>query len=145
MRRYIEIPIEITDIKGDGFHIFIEGHINNKPARFVVDTGASKTIFDKKRILDFIDNPEFNDKDSISTGIGGNDISSSVFQLNSLCLNGLEINDFIAVAIDLSNINDSYKTIDLPPIDGALGGDILKEYDAIINYKLKKIRLTPKF
>ena len=46
----IEIPINIINIEGDGFHIVTEGHINGKAARFVVDTGASRTVFDKDRI-----------------------------------------------------------------------------------------------
>ena len=38
MQRYIEIPINIISIEGDGFHLIAEGRINDKVARFVVDT-----------------------------------------------------------------------------------------------------------
>ena len=140
----IEIPINIINIENDGFHIIAEGLINGKLARFVVDTGASRTVFDKDRILDYIDNPEFSEKEGISAGIGGTDISSFIFSINELCFGELKINDYQAVAMDLSNINNSYAMINLPPIDAVLGGDLLKKYQAIINYKSKKIRLTPK-
>ena len=140
----IEIPINIINIENDGFHIIAEGLINGKLARFVVDTGASRTVFDKDRILDYIDNPEFSEKEGISAGIGGTDISSFIFSINELCLGELRINDYQAVAMDLSNVNNSYAMINLPPIDAVLGGDLLKKYQAIINYKSKKIRLTPK-
>ena len=141
---YIEVPINIISIEGDGFHLIAEGMINNKPARFVVDTGASRTVFDKDRILNFIDNPEFNEKEGISAGIGGTDLSSFIFNIEELSFGNLIINDYQAVAMDLSNVNNSYAMLKLPPIDGVLGGDLMKKYQAVINYKLKKMRLTPK-
>ena len=144
LRHYIEIPINIISIEGDGFHLIAEGLINNKPARFVVDTGASRTVFDKDRILNYIDNPEFNEKEGISAGIGGTDISSFIFNIEELSFGNLKINDYQAVAMDLSNVNNSYAMLKLPPVDGVLGGDLMKKYQAVINYKLKKMRLTPK-
>ena len=141
---YIELPIDIISIENDGFHLIAEGLINGKSARFVVDTGASRTVFDKERILDYINAPEFSEKKGVSAGIGGTDISSFIFLLEELSFGGLVINDYQAVAMDLSNINDSYAMIKLPPIDGVLGGDLMKKHKAIINYKSKKMRLTPK-
>lgn len=144
LHHYIEIPINIINIEGDGFHLIAEGMINNKPARFVVDTGASRTVFDKDRILNYIDNPEFNKKEGISAGIGGTDISSFIFNIEELSFGDLKINGYQAVAMDLSNVNNSYAMLKLPPVDGVLGGDLMKKYQAVINYKLKKMRLTPK-
>jgi hypothetical protein len=139
----IEIPINIINIEGDGFHIVTEGLINGKPARFVVDTGASRTVFDKDRTLNYINNPEFSEKEGLSAGIGGTDISSFIFDIEELCFGDLMISNYQAVAMDLSNINDSYEMIKLPPIDGVFGGDLLKRHNAVINYRLKKIRLFP--
>lgn len=144
MRRYIEIPINIINIEDDGFHIIVEGFINGMSARFVVDTGASRTVFDKDKILSYIDNPEFSEKEGISAGIGGTDISSFIFEIKELSFGDLKINDYQAVAMDLSNVNDSYAMINIAPIDGVLGGDLLKRHQAVINYKSKKMRLTPK-
>lgn len=144
LHHYIEIPINIINIEGDGFHLIAEGLINNKPARFVVDTGASRTVFDKDRILNYIDNPEFNEKEGISAGIGGTDISSFIFNIEELSFGNLKINGYQAVAMDLSNVNNSYAMLKLPPIDGVIGGDLMKKHQAVINYKLKKMRLTPK-
>ena len=140
---YIEIPINVINIKGDGFHLIAEGLINDKSARFVVDTGASRTVFDKNRILNYINNPEFAEKEGLSAGIGGTDISSFIFNIEELCFGELKINDYQAVAMDLSNINSSYEMIKLPPIDGVLGGDLLRKHNAVISYRLKKIRLFP--
>ena len=144
MRHYIEIPINIISIEGDGFHIIAEGLINGKSARFVVDTGASRTVFDKERILAYIDNPEFNEKEGLSAGIGGTDISSFIFKLEELSFGELSVKDYQAVAMDLSNVNNSYAMLNIPPVDGVLGGDLLYKHKAVISYKLKKMRLTPK-
>ena len=141
---YIEIPINIISIEGDGFHLIAEGCINNKTARFVVDTGASRTVFDKSRILNYINEPDFSEKEGISAGIGGTDISSFIFNIEELSFGDLKIKDYQAVAMDLANINSSYEMIKLPPIDGVLGGDLLRKYQAVISYRLKKIRLFPK-
>ena len=139
----IEIPINIINIEGDGFHIVTDGLINDKSARFVVDTGASRTVFDKDRVLNYINNPEFAEKEGLSAGIGGTDISSFIFNIEELSFGDLKINDYQAVAMDLSNINTSYEMIKLPPIDGVLGGDLLRKHNAVISYRLKKIRLFP--
>jgi predicted aspartyl protease len=120
-----------------------EGRINGKIARFVVDTGASRTVFDKDRILNYINYPEFAEKEGLSAGIGGTDISSFIFDIEELSFGDLMIKDYQAVAMDLSNINTSYEMIKLPPIDGVFGGDLLKKHNAVINYRLKKIRLFP--
>ena len=139
----IEIPINIINIEGDGFHIVTDGLVNGKSARFVVDTGASRTVFDKDSILNYINNPEFAEKEGLSAGIGGTDISSFIFTIEELSFGDLKINDYQAVAMDLSNINTSYEMIKLPPIDGVLGGDLLRKHNAVISYRLKKIRLFP--
>ncbi len=144
MRHYIEIPINVISIESDGFHIIADGLINGKSARFVVDTGASRTVFDKERILDYIDNPEFNEKEGLSAGIGGTDISSFIFKLEELSFGELSVKDYQAVAMDLSNVNNSYAMLNIPPVDGVLGGDLLYKHKAVISYKLKKMRLTPK-
>ena len=141
---YIEVPINIISIEGDGFHLIAEGLINGKSARFVVDTGASRTVFDKERILGYIDNPEFNEKEGLSAGIGGTDISSFIFKLEELSFGELSVKDYQAVAMDLSNVNNSYAMLNIPPVDGVLGGDLLYKHKAVISYKLKKMRLTPK-
>lgn len=145
MRRYIEIPIEIINIEGDGYHIITYGAINDRRARFVVDTGASRTVFDKEKIKKYIEKPEFSEKEGISAGIGGTDISSFLFSLESISFGELYVSDYQAIAMDLSNINDSYAMIGLPAVEGVLGGDLMKKYQAVINYKSKKMRLTPKY
>ena len=143
MRHYIEVPLQLLDIEGEGFHIMIQGKIHGKEAFFLVDTGASRSVFDPKTIASFIDNPEFEKKEGLTAGVGSSDLESATFTIHALSLGNLEITDYEAVALDLENIHEMYGKLNLPHIDGIIGGDLLKRHKAVINYRCKKMRLTP--
>ena len=143
MKRYIEVPLQLIDIEGEGFHIMVKGLIHGKEANFLIDTGASRSVFDPKTISDFIDNIQFEKKEGMTAGVGSSDLESATFVIDSFSVGELEIDEYEAVALDLENIHEMYGKLGLPRIDGIIGGDLLKRYKAVINYKLKKIRFTP--
>ena len=143
MRRYIETPIQLLDIEGEGFHIMVKGMIHGKEANFLIDTGASRSVFDPKTISSFIDDLKFEKKEGITAGVGGSDLESSTFRIDVFSIGDMEIRDYEGVALDLDNVHELYGKLGLPHIDGILGGDLLKRHKAIINYKSKKIRLNP--
>ena len=143
MRRYIEVPLQLLDIEGEGFHIMVKGMIHGKEANFLIDTGASRSVFDPTTIATFIDDLVFEKKEGMTAGVGSSDLESSTFIIDHWFIGELEITDYEAVALDLENIHEMYGKLRLPHIDGILGGDLLKRYKAIINYKSKKVRLTP--
>lgn len=138
----MQIPIRLLDIEGEGFHVMIKGKINGMEANFLVDTGASRSVFDPNVIGRYIDNPTFEKKVGITAGVGGNDLESSTFTINSLAFGDIEIHDYEAVALDLENIHETYQKLGLPSIDGIIGGDLLYHFKATINYRLRKIRFT---
>ena len=144
MRRYIEVPLQLLDIEGEGFHIMVRGTIHGKEANFLIDTGASRSVFDPKTIATFIDDIQFEKKEGMTAGVGSSDLESSTFVIDTFSLGDLEIHDYEAVALDLENIHEMYNKLGLPHIDGILGGDLLRRYRAVVNYKAKKLRLTPK-
>jgi hypothetical protein len=143
MRRFIEIPIQLLDIEGEGFHIMVKGTIHGKEASFLIDTGASRSVFDPKTIATFIDGLTFEKKEGMTAGVGSSDLESATFRIDVFSLGELEIFDYEAVALDLENIHEMYEKLNLPHIDGIIGGDLLKRYKAVINYRNKKLRLTP--
>ena len=143
MRRYIETPIQLLDIEGEGFHIMVKGMIHGKEANFLIDTGASRSVFDPKTISSFIDDLTFEKKEGITAGVGGSDLESSTFRIDVFSIGDMEIRDYEGVALDLDNVHELYGKLGLPHIDGILGGDLLKRHKAIINYKSKKIRFNP--
>lgn len=143
MRRYIEVPLQLLDIEGEGFHIMVHGKIHGKEAHFLIDTGASRSVFDPNTITDFIDNVAFEKKEGMTAGVGSSDLESATFMIEVFSIGELEIHDYEAVALDLENIHEMYGKLGLPRIDGIIGGDLLKRYKSVINYKGKKLRLTP--
>ena len=143
MRRYIEVPIQLLDIEGEGFHIMVNGMIHGKEAHFLIDTGASRSVFDPKTIATFIDDIAFEKKEGLTAGVGSSDLESATFVIDTFSIGGMEIIDYEGVALDLDNIHELYAKLGLPHIDGIVGGDLLRRHKMIINYKNKKLRLTP--
>ncbi len=143
MRRYIEVPLQLLDIEGEGFHIMVKGTIHGKEANFLIDTGASRSVFDPDTITAFIDDIQFQKKEGMAAGLGSSDLESATFVIDTFLLGELEIHDYEAVALDMENVHEMYDTLGLPHIDGIIGGDLLKRYKAVINYRYKKMRLTP--
>ncbi len=136
----VEVPFTLLNIEGDGFHLMIEGRINGKRANFVVDTGASRTVFDQQTILQFIEEPEFQNNERLSTGLGTNDMPSMVLEIEQLSFGEAIVKNYPAIAIDLTHIHNSYQQLGLPDIHGVLGSDLLVHFRAVINYKTRKIK-----
>ena len=138
----MELPVHLLDIEGEGFHVMIKGKINGMDANFLVDTGASRSVFDPTVVSRFVENPQFEKKSGITAGVGGSDLETSTFTIDSLTFGDIEIKEYEAVALDLENVHETYQKLGLPPIDGIIGGDLLYRLKATLNYRLRKIRFT---
>ncbi len=138
------IPFKILSIGGEGFHLMLKIYINGKSARVIVDTGASKTVFDKKRIRKYVTEKKFSTHDKLSIGLGTNKLKSQFTILKKLEIGNLKISDYTTVLMDLSHVNRSYQQLGLKQIEGVLGSDILLEYNAVIDYEKKIVKLKYK-
>ena len=135
-----EIPFQLISIEGDGYHIMIDGQINGQKAIFLIDTGASRTVFDLEGIRKFVPEPDFLENERLSTGLGTNETPSMVVEIENMGFGDLQIQYYMAIAIDLKHVHLSYQSLGLPAIDGVLGGDLLASYRCVINYKTRKIK-----
>lgn len=138
------IPIENILIEDDGFHLLLKAKINGKNTRLLIDTGASKTVFDVERIQNFVSKKFFEEHDKLSTGLGTDSMPTSTVNLNSLKIGELTLHDFPVVLLDLKHINNAYNKLGHDAIEGVLGNDILVRYKAIINYKMLQLTLSLK-
>jgi predicted aspartyl protease len=138
----INIKLDIVPIEDDGYHLFINCLINGKTARLLVDTGASRTVFDANRIKTFLKEEEHNFEkvDKLSTGLGTNTMESHTVILSEFSIGETIFKDYIAVVLNIEHVNQSYKMLGFPEIDGVLGGDLLYELKAVIDYRKKEIR-----
>lgn len=135
------IPFKILDIAGEGYHLLLKLYVNKKVANVIIDTGASKTVFDKTRIAKFVGVKTFEKHDSLSSGLGTNTMKSEQVFIKKIKIGDLEIENYKTILLDLSHVNQSYEQIGLKPVDGVLGSDILLKYNGVIDYDKKILKL----
>lgn len=124
-----KILLEITASK----HIVCNLKINDKRARFLVDTGASNSCFDilkKEKYNIQSEGKEIELTSAAEKKMGA--ISSDNCKLTFNFHKGLDVT---LMLIDMSTINDALEEQKEKKIDGILGGDILEEIKAKINYE----------
>ncbi|MCB0401365.1 MAG: clan AA aspartic protease [Flavobacteriales bacterium] len=136
------LPIQIIAIEDDGFHLLTSVTLNGKPASMIIDTGASRSVFDENRIVQFLGHNNLEEHDRLSSGLGTNTMTSKKVKLDNLTLGDLQLVNYDATILDLGHVNTSYEKLELEPVDGILGGDILKDYQAIIDYAGKVLVLS---
>jgi len=136
-----KVPLELINLHDDGFHLLVEVVVFGQSFNVVLDTGASKTVFDKAEIEKHMKDAELTISDRLSTGLGTNNMESHTIILPVLSIGKFKIKNFEAAVLDLSMISHAYSTLNLPAVIGVLGGDILKRYQAIINYKKLHLKL----
>jgi hypothetical protein len=139
--KLIHIPIELYSIEEDGYHLSIPVRINGKKALMLIDTGASRTVFDQERIKRFTGEELMEPNDKLSTGLGTSTMKTHTIVLRKINIGNLLVSEFTTILLDLQHVNDSYTKLGLLPIDGVLGSDLLVKYQAVINYKNKKLSL----
>lgn len=133
--------LEILNLNDDGFHLLVEVVIFGKVFKAVVDTGASRTVLDQTSIREHIAIEDLLVSDKLSTGLGTNSMESHTLIVPSFQIGHLLITDFEMAVLDLGMINNAYESLEIEPIIGVIGGDILMEYRATINYSTKNMTL----
>ncbi len=142
MRKKIcNIDLELVPIEEDGFHLMVNAKIGRKKIRLLVDTGASKSVFDKNRIAAITENSVFENMEQLSTGLGTSTMQSQMTEIKSIKIGCIEIKNSPVVILDLSHVNESYEMIGDKGIDGVLGSDFLEFHKAVIYYNKPRLKL----
>ena len=82
--------------------------------------------------------------DQHAIGLGTTTMERYVVICPELKLGELIIEAYEAPVFDLSAIKFAYEKLNLPPVIGVIGGDILMDYKGIINYKNLTLTLSIK-
>jgi predicted aspartyl protease len=135
------VPLELVNLHNDGFHLLVEVVVFGQSFHVVLDTGASKTVFDRTFIEKHMKNTELLSSELLSTGLGTSNMESHTILLPVLKIGKFKLKNFEVAVLDLSMISQAYSNLNLPPVIGVLGGDILMPYQAIINYKKLHLKL----
>lgn len=138
----MKIPITVIPIDGSGYHIMVRGTINGLTANILIDTGATRTVLDVKRATHYFDDPPLKPFHKFFAGVGNEKLETQLLLIPEISLQGYLISQLQVVVIDLSAVNQSYAAFDLPRIDMVMGGDLLFNCGAIIDYPAKCMILS---
>lgn len=136
------LPIRIIKLEDESYHLMVDVTINNETVgHLIVDTGASKTVFDKTFITPHLTEIEEID-DNHSSGINAMIDNAQIGQLELLSFGELILTNYQCLTLDLSHINALYKKYADKYIAGLLGSDFLLKYGAIIDYSKKTLSIN---
>jgi len=137
----VRIPIQIINIENNGCHIVVQAKFgNHKKGLLIIDTGASKTVFDST-LVESVTKPFETDQDIQSTGIDATFVQSRLAILKKIEMGDFKSFNLLVVLIDLSNITKLYKKINNKKIWGLLGSDFLSYHKAKIDYEKNELSL----
>lgn len=137
----VKLIVEIAEIERKNYHLFLMLEVNGKTCRLLIDTGASKTVFDSERVLQFISAEHIIAHDVKSVGLGVTEMETQMAKLKHIKLGRLSLKKWWVAVLPLQHVNQTYASIHLPPIDGVLGSDFLMRYQAVINFKKQELKL----
>jgi len=150
MEKEIIIPIEIVSFLEDGYHLFVKGKLAGQPLRLLIDTGASKTVLDKKFLTENFPELKLEQNELPATGAGTNTIQTEITMISDFFLgsgkkknSSSPLQNFPVAVLDLSHVNETYSKIGQRPIQGVIGCDLLVHFHVVLNLRKKRMKLNP--
>lgn len=142
--RTVTVPLTLINLNDDGYHLLVEIVVFGEKHWAVVDTGASRSVFNKTFIEQY--SSAVVEQEEEETNATTLFTTSSTIQavIPKLKIGKLIIKSYAAVALDLETVNDAYELMGHPRIVAIIGSDIFLKYHAKINYKKLKILFSSK-
>ncbi|MDQ8005233.1 MAG: aspartyl protease family protein [Pedobacter sp.] len=136
--RTITVPLILVNLQDNGFHLLVEIVVFGQKLFAVLDTGASRSVFDKALLEANVQDLQENDEQQAATIFSS--ATTLVGTIPLLKIGKLKLPNYETVAIDLQSVSDTYLQMGQPAIAGIIGGDILVEYNCKIDYKKMVLR-----
>jgi len=132
-----EICFEIVELEEKTYHPLIKAEFPGvENYWWVIDTGASKSVFDETMTNFFtLDNEDH----VMATGLGKEIVETNSGKIGSLSLGGINFGELNVALIDFLHINNEYSKFSEKRIIGLIGSDFLYAQRAIIDFENKKI------
>jgi len=117
---------------------------NGEEGWWIVDTGASKTVFDcnQEKHYTIVETPAAQKYQS--AGITQGMVETQVGNISRIKLGTLKIKNLKVALIDLKHVNEIYLRYHNKQVVGLLGSDVLATYGCCIDYQNKKITFLTK-
>jgi predicted aspartyl protease len=135
------VKIILGQFDEGGVHIFLNLLVNGKKCRFLVDTGASKSVIDKKYFEDNFGKRNLKTIKQETTGLHSSTSESYYGKIKAIEIGQQKVSNYNIAAVDLSHVNTVYSKSKKPKISGILGSDLMLKYKMILNYGDLKILL----
>lgn len=142
--RTVTVPLTLINLNDDGFHLLVEIVVFGEKHWAVVDTGASRSVFNKTFIEQYSDAVTGQEEEETNATTLFTTSSTIQAVIPKLKIGKLIIKSYAAVALDLETVNDAYELMGHPRIIAIIGSDIFLKYHAKINYKKLKILFSSK-
>ena len=136
--RTISVPLILINLQDDGFHLLVEIVVFGEKLFAVLDTGASRSVFDKGLMEKNIKELTINNDTQAATIFSTSTTLQGI--IAKLKIGGLILKNYPAVGLDLQGVSDTYLQLGHPPVAGIIGGDILMEFNAKIDYRKRVLR-----
>lgn len=140
----VTVPLNLINLQDDGFHLLMEIVVFKETHLVVLDTGASRSVFDKSLLKQHLQNDlkeEQEDADDQHATTLFSTSAAVTATIPVLKLGKLNLKNYSAVGLDLQSVNTTYEQLGHPVISGIIGGDILTLHKAVINYKKLTLKL----
>jgi len=132
---YTKIKLKLTKTN----HFEMKAKINGVSGRFILDTGASNTLVDSSNVEMF--HLLVEDSDVKVTGAGASNMDSKVSKKNNIKIGNWTHTKTVIVLFNLTHVNLGLESLNVEPVNGIVGTDILKKGKAIIDYEKKYLYL----
>jgi clan AA aspartic protease (TIGR02281 family) len=127
-RGFVAVPLQINAVG----HFELAAEVNGQSARMVLDTGASHTVFATASVERFgLSTTPSADR---ARGVGASDYATTLVTVAELRLGTALLRDVSTRAFDLGHVNRALEARGATSVDGALGADVLRSSEAIIDY-----------
>ncbi len=104
-----KIPLKLLELEKGNYHLIFPSRFNTGfSGNWIIDTGASKTVFDKG-LVNLYTALDGSEEEVHSAGIGEKPLETIPGILETFTIGKLVINNLKVALLDLSNINNLYK------------------------------------
>lgn len=133
--------LQVYHVREDkGVHQTVNIRINGLPARMLIDTGASHTVFCKRRIHYFAGDENIEHPNFRAIGMGES-FRAFTFPLKNFTIGKICLSTYDVLLTDLSLIERLYGHLIDGPIHGVLGGDLLTLPGSMISFRKHLLRI----
>lgn len=131
---YVTVSLSLTKCG----QLELQAAVNGEPARFLVDTGASGTVIDRSSAARWGIGGGSETRSAV--GCAGSTQATAVV-IGELRVDEMVLHDMPVSVVDLSHPNEALEAIGAARVDGVIGGDLLSQKEAVIDYATAELRL----